>query len=340
VNLNPRKLGKVANDDQADWREAWALFNGSVAYVWHASLHTSEVKLSLEASGFGMRSQIVWAKDRFAFSRGHYHWQHEPCWYAVRGAAGANRTGDRKQSTVWTIPARGPPARPEDVGRAIRAPVAIFASKAEVSCRIDCALWYPTVCFRREEGSMTGYFRRQLADYVEYHRDPWNCILHVFGIILLFLAAVLPLTMWPISVFGVQTTVATLAVLPVLTYWLVLDAVLGIAIAGAACLLLWTAGMIVDQASSIGIWITTAVLIIIGVALQIIGHRAFERRQPALVDNPSHLLLGPMFVMAKLFVALGLRDDLAGIIGPIPRHAPSIDTIYAADRRGKPPTRS
>src|SRR5258705_7520886 len=24
VNLNPRKLGKVANDDQADWREAWA----------------------------------------------------------------------------------------------------------------------------------------------------------------------------------------------------------------------------------------------------------------------------------------------------------------------------
>jgi uncharacterized membrane protein YGL010W len=187
---------------------------------------------------------------------------------------------------------------------------------------------------------MTGYFRRQLADYVEYHRDPWNCILHVFGIVLLFLAAVLPLTMWPISVLGVQTTIATLAVLPVLTYWLVLDAVLGIAIAGAACLLLWTAGMIVDQASSIGIWITTAVLIIIGVALQIIGHRAFERRQPALVDNPSHLLLGPMFVMAKLFVALGLRDDLAAIIGPIPRHAPSIDTIYAADRRGKPPTRS
>jgi len=73
VNLNPLKLGKVANDDQADWREAWALFAGAVAYVWHASLHTSEVKQSLEASGFGMRSQIIWAKDRFAFSRGHYH---------------------------------------------------------------------------------------------------------------------------------------------------------------------------------------------------------------------------------------------------------------------------
>jgi DNA modification methylase len=106
VNLNPRKLGKVVNDDQDDWREAWALFSGSVAYIWHASLHTSEVKQSLEVSGFGMRAQIIWAKDRFAFSRGHYHWQHEPCWYAVRGTSGAHWSGDRKQSTVWTINAR------------------------------------------------------------------------------------------------------------------------------------------------------------------------------------------------------------------------------------------
>ena len=106
VNLNPRKLGKVANDDRADWREAWELFPGAVAYIWHASLHTSEVKQSLEASGFEMRAQIIWAKDRFAFSRGHYHWQHEPCWYGVRGTSGAHWSGDRKQSTVWNIDAR------------------------------------------------------------------------------------------------------------------------------------------------------------------------------------------------------------------------------------------
>jgi DNA modification methylase len=106
VNLNTGKLGKVANDDRADWREAWMLFPGSVAYVWHAGRHTSEVQQSLEASGFDMRAQIIWAKDRFALSRGHYHWQHEPCWYAVRGVAAANWSGDRKQSTLWTINAR------------------------------------------------------------------------------------------------------------------------------------------------------------------------------------------------------------------------------------------
>ena len=50
------------------------------------------------------RAQIIWAKDRFTLGRGHYQWQHEPCWYCVKGAA--HWHGDRKQSTVWNIPAR------------------------------------------------------------------------------------------------------------------------------------------------------------------------------------------------------------------------------------------
>jgi DNA modification methylase len=104
VNLNKAKLGKVANDDRAAWREAWTLFPGSVAYVWHAGRHASTVQESLEAVGFEVRSQIIWAKDRFALSRSHYHWQHEPYWYAARGSAAWH--GDRKQSTLWQIAAR------------------------------------------------------------------------------------------------------------------------------------------------------------------------------------------------------------------------------------------
>ena len=37
--------------------------------------------------------------------RGDYHWQHEPCWYAVRTKG--HWTGDRKQTTLWTIPSGG-----------------------------------------------------------------------------------------------------------------------------------------------------------------------------------------------------------------------------------------
>jgi DNA modification methylase len=105
INRNRSKLGQVANDDRADWREAWALFPGRVAYVWHAGRYASVVQGSLEAAGFEIRSQIIWAKDRFALSRGHYHWQHEPCWYAVRGGS-AQWVGDRRQTTLWPINAR------------------------------------------------------------------------------------------------------------------------------------------------------------------------------------------------------------------------------------------
>jgi uncharacterized membrane protein YGL010W len=182
---------------------------------------------------------------------------------------------------------------------------------------------------------MTAYFKLQLADYVEYHRDPWNCAMHVLGIILLFLAAILPLTEWSISIFGLQISLAVILVLPVLTYWLVLDTSLGLAILGVAILLLVTAAIIVDHVSVFSVWITSAVLIGIGVASQIIGHRVFERRQPALVDNPAHLLLGPMFLMTKLFILFGFRQDLAAIIEPA-QHRPVDASLYPVDRRSEP----
>jgi len=95
--------GKVLNDDKADWREAWALFPGDVAYVWHAGLFAGVVGESLAASGFQLRSQIIWDKGQLVLSRGDYHWEHEPCWYAVKKGAKGHWAGDRKQTTVWRI---------------------------------------------------------------------------------------------------------------------------------------------------------------------------------------------------------------------------------------------
>lgn len=95
--------GRVLNDDRADWREAWALFPGDVAYVWHAGLFAGVVGDSLTTTGFKLRSQIVWDKGQLVLSRGDYHWQHEPCWYAVREGRTGRWAGDRKQVTVWQI---------------------------------------------------------------------------------------------------------------------------------------------------------------------------------------------------------------------------------------------
>jgi uncharacterized membrane protein YGL010W len=52
--------------------------------------------------------------------------------------------------------------------------------------------------------------------------------------------------------------------------------------------------------------------------LQIVGHSVFERRRPALLDNPIHMLISPMFIVAKLLVALGFRSDLAVVVSKKP----------------------
>ncbi len=96
-------LSSVKNDDKVDWSKAWKLFPGSICYVWHAGRFCSEVQISLQDSQFEMVSQIIWAKQHFALSRGNYHWQHEPCWYAVRKGKDHNWQGSRKESSLWEI---------------------------------------------------------------------------------------------------------------------------------------------------------------------------------------------------------------------------------------------
>jgi DNA modification methylase len=124
VGSSGAATGKVLNDDRADWREAWALFPGAVAYVWHAGTFAGDVAASLASCKFKVRAQIIWVKSRHVLSRGHYHHQHEPCFYGVREGEDAQwhfvpehevavysvkdgKTGDwhggRKQSTVWFI---------------------------------------------------------------------------------------------------------------------------------------------------------------------------------------------------------------------------------------------
>lgn len=99
-------VSKVENDHTAFWLPVWEKAAGfcDVAYVWHGGLHAEIVKLDLEAAGFISRAQIIWAKDGMVISRGAYHWQHEPCWYAVKKGASAKWIGDRSQTTLWNIP--------------------------------------------------------------------------------------------------------------------------------------------------------------------------------------------------------------------------------------------
>ena len=95
---------------------------------------------------------------------------------------------------------------------------------------------------------------------------------------ILFVAAVLPLSLLSVTVFGVQTSAALLLVIPALILWISWDIGLGLAIVAAAIPLLLIATIIGNQVSVAGVWIITALLTVIGWALQIVGHQFFEQR--------------------------------------------------------------
>src|SRR5438270_2301618 len=59
---------KVLNDDRAEWGEAYELFPGDVAYVWHGAMHGDVVGSDLASCGLRPRAQIIWAKQHFVTS--------------------------------------------------------------------------------------------------------------------------------------------------------------------------------------------------------------------------------------------------------------------------------
>jgi DNA modification methylase len=72
-------------------------------YVCHASLYQREVQNALEANGFIIRNQIIWAKNHFAWSYGRYKFQHEPIFYCHLKGHSDRWYGDKGQSTLWTV---------------------------------------------------------------------------------------------------------------------------------------------------------------------------------------------------------------------------------------------
>jgi DNA modification methylase len=74
---------------------------GASMYVCHSSSWQREFQNALEAAGFEVRCQIIWAKNTFAWGFGRYKFQHEPIFYAHVADQKDPWYGDKSQSTLW-----------------------------------------------------------------------------------------------------------------------------------------------------------------------------------------------------------------------------------------------
>jgi len=156
------------------------------------------------------------------------------------------------------------------------------------------------------------FFAQQLATYAAYHRDARNRATHFIGIPAIVFSLLVPLALWPLSLFGLDASAAWVVAILAVAGWIALDVTIGLAMAVVMLPLLliaeWVAGF-----GSATAWIVFAVFFVGGWIFQLVGH-AWEGRRPALADNLFQAFIGPMFIMAEALMALGLKQDLKAVI--------------------------
>lgn len=150
----------------------------------------------------------------------------------------------------------------------------------------------------------------QLAQYGSYHRDGRNILTHFLGVPMILLAVVIGLSrpVWMVESLGLPISPAVLAALLAAVYYVLLDLRYGLVLALVLAAML-SLGQWLAQAST-ALWLGWGVgLFVVGWIIQFVGHY-WEGRKPAFMDDIVGLLIGPLFVLAEMGFALGLRKAL------------------------------
>jgi len=151
---------------------------------------------------------------------------------------------------------------------------------------------------------------QNLTQYAAYHRDRRNIATHFVGIPMIVFSIVLAMAV--ISVFSIGSvafTAATVLSIGLVVYYLILDRVLGVAMAIAMFLMCAGASEVSARFSTPGTLGLAAAIFVAGWALQFLGHK-YEGMKPAFYDDVRQLLIGPLFVCAEAFFMLGARAEL------------------------------
>lgn len=160
------------------------------------------------------------------------------------------------------------------------------------------------------------FFTRQLAIYSSYHRDGRNRATHFIGIPAIVFSILVPLALVSDSGISLAVLVGILAVLG----WVALDRMIGIAMIVMVLPFVLIADWIARNHGSGTAWTVFAVFFVGGWAFQLLGH-VWEGRRPALADNLFQAFIGPMFIMAEILMALGLKRELKTVIDGAPHGA-------------------
>jgi uncharacterized membrane protein YGL010W len=163
---------------------------------------------------------------------------------------------------------------------------------------------------------------RILASYGGYHRDPRNRLTHYFGVPVIIYAVLVPMALSFPIVLGTPLRLDRLIVATAVVGYMCLDVGLGLALT-AVLAVLAAAAEVTAAAGSPRALSIAAIAFVLGWAMQLLGHR-LEGNRPALLTNLTQILVAPLYLIAELGFALGLRRSLhAGIERQLGGHTPT-----------------
>ena len=139
---------------------------------------------------------------------------------------------------------------------------------------------------------MSPVLSAHFADYAAFHGTPGNKACHYIGIPLIMVSLFAMLSAVPLfAVGGFTVTAAEVLLLAATAYYLTLDGVLA--------LLMLAASAVLDVIGHAMPMALAVVLFVVGWIFQFIGHYVYEKRSPAFYRNLAHLLVGPLWILAK-----------------------------------------
>ena len=139
---------------------------------------------------------------------------------------------------------------------------------------------------------MSPSLQTHFADYASHHQTGGNQLCHSFGIPLIVFSLVALLAQVPLlAVGGYTVTLAEVVIAAVTLYYLTLDVVLAVGM-----LAFTLASLFVGRSLP---WTVSLGVFVFGWILQFVGHYVYEKRSPAFMKNLTHLLVGPLWILAK-----------------------------------------
>jgi uncharacterized membrane protein YGL010W len=178
---------------------------------------------------------------------------------------------------------------------------------------------------------MQRFFIEQMAMYSAYHRDGRNKATHFVGVPAIAVSLLIPMAMLRFVQFdSYAITLATLFAVAVMIYWIVLDPPFGVVTAAIFVPGVWFADWLAQHGNGTAL-VAFGILFVGGWIIQLVGH-AFEGRKPALVENLLQALIAPVFLVAEVAFAFGMRKPLHdAMMRRMPAYLPNSGAAAAAE---------